>query len=241
MLLAAGRGERMRPLTDHTPKPLLEAGGKPLIVWHIERLARAGITDLVINHAHLGTQIEAALGDGSRYGACIRYSDEGTALETAGGIAYALPLLGDEPFAVINSDIYCDYDFALLPERAAALQASGDMAHLVLVDNPPHHPNGDFALSGNRIYALPPSPFPLPVLLTFSGIGIYRPSLFSHIPRGGSAPLAPLLRAQIALGKVGGEHHRGLWVDVGTPQRLAELDSQLCALQKTLHSSHNAP
>lgn len=247
MLLAAGRGERMRPLTDQKPKPLLEAGGKPLIVWHIERLARAGITELVINHAHLGMQIEAALGDGSRFGVRIRYSDEGTALETAGGIAHALPLLGDEPFAVINSDIYCDYDCALLPERATALQASGDAAHLVLVDNPPHHPNGDFALSGNRIYALPPSPFPLPALLTFSGIGIYQPSLFSRIPRGGAAPLAPLLREQIALGKVSGEHYPGLWIDVGTPQRLAELDNQLCSLhqvcslQKALHSSHNAP
>ena len=256
MLLAAGRGERMRPLTDHKPKPLLEAGGKSLIVWHIERLARAGITELVINHAHLGTQIEAALGDGSRFGARIRYSDEGTALETAGGIAHALPLLGDEPFAVINSDIYCDYDFTLLPERAAALQTSGDAAHLVLVNNPPHHPNGDFSLSGNRIVPQTPPSLPLsgeehdsPLIrvarggeiLTFSGIGIYRPALFSRIPRGGAAPLAPLLREQIALGKVSGEHHCGLWVDVGTPQRLAELDSQLCSLQKTLHSSHNAP
>lgn len=234
MLLAAGRGERMRPLTDRIPKPLLEAGGKPLIVWHIERLARAGITELVINHAHLGAQIETTLGDGSRFGARIRYSDEGTALETAGGIAYALPLLGEEPFAVVNSDIYCDYDFAHLVEHAAALQASGDMAHLVLVDNPPHHPNGDFALSGNRIHPLPPSPFPLPALLTFSGIGVYQPALFGQIQRGTAAPLAPLLREQIAAGRVSGERHRGLWVDVGTPQRLAELDSQL-------RSSHNAP
>ena len=241
MLLAAGRGERMRPLTDRIPKPLLEAGGKPLIVWHIEKLVHAGITELVINHAHLGARIEAALGDGSRFGARIRYSPEARALETAGGIANALPLLGDEPFAVINSDIYCDYDFAHLAGHAAALQASGNAAHLVLVDNPPHHPNGDFALSGNRIYALPPSPLTLPALLTFSGIGIYQPSLFGHIPRGSSAPLAPLLREQIALGKISGEHYRGLWVDVGTPQRLAELDSQLCSLQQTLRSSHNAP
>lgn len=239
MLLAAGRGERMRPLTDRIPKPLLEVGGKPLIVWHIENLVCAGITDMVINHAHLGAQIEAALGDGRRFGAHIQYSPETSALETAGGIANALPLLGDEPFAVINSDIYCDYDFAHLTGHAAAMQARGDAAHLVLVDNPPHHPNGDFALSGNRIYALPSSP--LPALLTFSGIGIYRPSLFSHIPRGSIAPLAPLLRAQIALGKISGEHHRGLWVDVGTPQRLAELDSQVGALQKTSRSSHNAP
>ena len=241
MLLAAGRGERMRPLTDRIPKPLLEAGGKPLIVWHIEKLVSAGISELVINHAHLGAQIEAALGDGSRYGARIRYSPEARALETAGGIANALPLLGDEPFAVINSDIYCDYDFAHLPERAAALKASGDAAHLVLVDNPPHHPNGDFAISGERIYPLPTSHSPFPTLLTFSGIGIYQPSLFGHIPRGGTAPLAPLLRAQIALGKGSGEHYRGIWMDVGTPQRLAELDSQLCSLQQTLRSSHNAP
>src|ERR1035437_7839084 len=151
MILAAGRGERMRPLTDHTPKPLLEVGGKPLIVWHIEKLVQAGITELVINHAHLGAQIEAALGDGSRYGAQIQYSRETSALETAGGIANALTMLGNQPFAVINSDIYCDYDFARLPERAALLQANGDAAHLVLVDNPAHHPQGDFCLDGNRI------------------------------------------------------------------------------------------
>ena len=217
----------MRPLTDHTPKPLLQAGGKPLIVWHIERLARAGITGIIINHAHLGEQIEAALGDGSRFGAHITYSPEGKALETAGGIANALPLLGNAPFAVINGDIWCDYDFAQLPARAAAMQASGDVAHLVLVDNPPHHPNGDFVLNGSRISPLPASRFPLPVLLTFSGIGIYQPALFAGIPRGSVAPLAPLLRAQIALGKVSGEHYRGLWTDVGTPQRLAELDIRI--------------
>jgi len=241
MILAAGRGERMRPLTDRIPKPLLQAGGKPLIVWHIERLVRAGITDLVINHAHLGAQIETALGDGSRFGARIQYSPEAHALETAGGIANALPLLGENPFAVINSDIWCDYDFAHLSKRAAALQISNDMAHLVLVDNPPHHRNGDFALSGSRIHPLPTSHFPLTALLTFSGIGLYRPSLFSHIPRGSIAPLAPLLREQIALGNVSGEHHRGIWMDVGTPQRLAELDSQVCSLQKVPRSPHNAP
>ena len=238
----------MRPLTDRTPKPLLQAGGKPLIVWHIERLARAGISGIIINHAHLGEQIEAALGDGSRFGAHITYSPEGKALETAGGIANALPLLGNAPFAVINGDIWCDYDFAQLPACAAAMQANGDVAHLVLVDNPPHHPNGDFALNGSRIYPLPTSHSPLPtshsplptshsplptshsplpVLLTFSGIGIYQPALFAGIPRGSVAPLAPLLRAQIARGKVSGEHYRGLWADVGTPQRLAELDIRI--------------
>jgi len=227
MLLAAGRGERMRPLTDHTPKPLLEVAGKPLIVWHIENLVRAGITELVINHAHLGAQIEKTLGDGSVFGAHIQYSAEGKALETAGGIAYALHLLGKEPFAVINSDIFCDYDFRQLSHRAAALANSDDMAHLVLVNNPPQHPNGDFGLDENRVLTLPSSPSPLPGSLTFSGIGIYRPSLFDGITRGSIAPLAPLLRAQIAPGKVSGEHYQGLWVDVGTPQRLAELDRQL--------------
>jgi len=217
----------MRPLTDHTPKPLLQAGGKPLIVWHIERLARAGITGIIINHAHLGEQIEAALGDGSRFGAHITYSPEGKALETAGGIANALPLLGDAPFAVVNGDIWCDYDFAHLSEHAAALQACGDAAHLVLVDNPPHHPKGDFALAESRIYPLSTSHSPLSASLTFSGIGIYQPALFAGIPRGSVAPLAPLLRAQIALGKVSGEHYRGLWTDVGTPQRLAELDIRI--------------
>lgn len=235
MLLAAGRGERMRPLTDHTPKPLLQVGGKPLIVWHIERLVHSGITDLVINHAHLGAQLEAALGNGNQFSANIQYSPETQALETAGGIANALQLLGDAPFAVINGDIWCDYDFALLPEYAKALQANGDAAHLVLVDNPPQHPNGDFSLSAEgRIYPLTTHHSPPHALLTFSGIGIYQPSLFSPIPRGSVAPLAPLLRAQIALGKVSGEHHRGLWVDVGTPQRLADLDKQI-------RSTHNAP
>jgi MurNAc alpha-1-phosphate uridylyltransferase len=225
MILAAGRGERMRPLTDHTPKPLLEVAGKPLIVWHIENLVRAGITDLVINHAHLGKQIETSLGDGSRFGARIRYSDEGTALETAGGIAYALHLLGEQPFAVINGDIWCDYDFAHLPAFAARMQQ--DNVHLVLVNNPAHHPNGDFGLHDGRLTETAPK-------LTFSGIGLYKPLLFANIPRGSKAALAPMLRAQIALGKVSGEHHQGLWVDVGTPQRLSEIDTQVRSL-------HNAP
>jgi MurNAc alpha-1-phosphate uridylyltransferase len=227
MLLAAGRGERMRPLTDHTPKPLLEVAGKPLIVWHIEKLVMAGISELVINHAHLGAQIVKTLGDGSRFGARIQYSPEAHALETAGGIANALPLLGGAPFAVINGDIFCDYDFAALHRRAAALNSSGDAAHLVLVDNPPQHPDGDFSLTDDRVTDGN-------VRLTFSGIGIYQPELFASIPRGSIAPLAPLLRAQLALGKVSGEHHAGLWVDVGTPQRLAELDRQVATL-------HNAP
>lgn len=251
MILAAGRGERMRPLTDHTPKPLLSAGGKPLIVWHIERLVRAGITDLVINHAHLGQQIEQVLGDGSRYGARIRYSDEGTALETAGGIAFALPLLsppspsgrGNEsegaPFAVVNGDVFCDYDFAHLPQRAATLANSDDLAHLVLVDNPEHHPGGDFFLEGDRIVpatsTAPCIQNPVSRSLTFSGIGLYKPALFSAITRGSTAPLAPLLREQIAQCRVSGEHHRGRWLDIGTPQRLLELDKQLRATQNAPH------
>ena len=231
MILAAGRGERMRPLTDHTPKPLLMVGGKPLIVWHIEKLARAGITDLVINHAHLGAQIEDALGDGCRYGVNIRYSPEHpSALETAGGIAHALHLLGEQPFAVINGDIWCDYDFAHLTKHAAALQASNDAAHLVLINNPPHHPNGDFHLRDGRLL---PTDGPK---LTFSGIGIYQSALFTGIPRGTKAPLAPLLREQIALGKVGGVHHTGKWIDVGTPQRLEELDNELHAPQNAYHA-----
>ncbi len=232
MILAAGRGERMRPLTDHIPKPLLQAGGKPLIVWHIERLVAAGIRDIVINHAHLGLQIEQALGNGSRYGARIRYSDEGTALETAGGIAHALHLLGDAPFAVVNGDVYCDYDFTHLPQRAAALANNADFAHLVLVDNPAHNPEGDFGFQDGRVQPLSPSLFPLHASLTFSGIGLYKPALFASIAHGTKAPLAPLLREWIAQGRVSGEHHRGLWMDIGTPQRLAELD-------KMLGSTHN--
>jgi MurNAc alpha-1-phosphate uridylyltransferase len=235
MILAAGRGERMRPLTDHTPKPLLPAGGKPLIVWHIERLVHAGITDLVINHAHLGVQIEQALGDGSQYGATILYSGEGTALETAGGIAFALHLLGEETFAVVNGDIYCDYDFSHLPNYAAVMANNADMAHLVLVDNPEHHLKGDFCLNQHRITPTPPILDPLSSILTFSGIGLYKPALFSHLQRGTKAPLAPLLREQIALGKVSGEHYHGQWMDVGTPQRLDELDKQLRASQNATH------
>lgn len=228
MILAAGRGERMRPLTDHTPKPLLLVGGKPLIVWHIERLVQADITELVINHAHLGMQIEQVLGDGSQFGARIRYSDEGTALETAGGIAYALHLLGEQPFAVVNGDIWCDYDLSRLPKLASSLQAGHDTAYLVLVSNPPQHPNGDFHLLDGRL--LPPDDPRLKsggTKLTFSGIGLYRPELFAGIPRSHKAALAPLLHAQIALGKIGGEYHAGHWVDVGTPQRLHELDQLL--------------
>lgn len=227
MILAAGRGERMRPLTDTCPKPLLHVGGQPLIAWHLQRLAMAGFRDIVINHAHLGTQIEAALGDGAAWGLKIRYSPEPAgALETAGGIANALPLLGDAPFLVINGDIFCDWDVARARGLFANNLAENDLAHLVLVDNPAHHPQGDFVLTGSRILS-DGTDHRADNRFTFSGIGVYRPALFSTIPRGQPAKLAPLLRAAAAAHRVSGEHHPGRWTDVGTPQRLAELDAQL--------------
>ena len=233
MILAAGRGERMRPLTDQIPKPLLPVGDKPLIVWHIENLVRAGITEIVINHAHLGTLIERDLGNGSAFGAQISYSPEITALETAGGIAFALHLLGDAPFAVVNGDIYCDFDYRQLLSCADHLIDNNDTAHLILVDNPSHHPHGDFILKDGCLRStIEPND---PAKLTFSGIGVYQPALFAHIPSGCKAPLAPLLREQIALDQVSGGHHRGIWVDVGTPQRLMELDNQLRSQQNIAH------
>ena len=227
MILAAGRGERMRPLTDVTPKPLLSVGGKPLIVWHIENLARAGFTELVINHAHLGHMIEAVLGDGSQWGVHIVYSSEGEALETAGGIAKALPLLGKDPFLVVNGDIHSYYDFSRARDIAAAMQADANfIAYLVLVDNPPHHPDGDFALKDGVCQLEGEHK------LTYSGIGVYRPESFSHIVPGSKAALGPLLKQWIAEGRVCGEHHRARWVDVGTPQRLAALDVALTKCSK---------
>jgi MurNAc alpha-1-phosphate uridylyltransferase len=223
MILAAGRGERMRPLTDTCPKPLLAAGGKPLIVWQIERLARAGITDIVVNHAHLGQLIEAALGDGRRFGVRIRYSCEREALETAGGIRQALPLLGDAPFLVVNGDIYCDADLEALQRTAAAGLAAGDLAHLLLVANPPHHPHGDFALEHGRVCDGGGERH------TFAGIGIYAPALFAGLTPGRPERLAPLLRGAIAARRVGGSLHAGYWLDVGTPQRLAALEARLRA------------
>jgi MurNAc alpha-1-phosphate uridylyltransferase len=223
MILAAGRGERMRPLTDATPKPLLVLAGKPLIVWHLERLAAAGLRDVVINHAWLGEQIEAQLGDGSRYGVRIRYSPEGAALESAGGIAHALPLLNGGTFLVVNGDIYTQIDFAALAARASGIGPGAALAHLVLVSNPEHHPTGDFALEGGRVCSDGPR------RLTFSGIGLYAPQLFAGIQPGTRAQLAPLLRKAMAEGRVTGEHFTGCWVDVGTPERLAQLDAQLRA------------
>lgn len=215
MILAAGRGERMRPLTDHTPKPLLPVAGKPLIVWHIERLAQAGFREIVINHAHLGRQIEQALGDGSDWQVQIRYSAEATALETAGGIAYALPLLGEAPFLVVNGDVFTDIDYASL-----ALP-DGKLAHLVMVDNPPQHAAGDFGLAQGMIMEQAATQ------LTFSGVGVYHPRLFDSIPRGEAAKLAPLLRSAMQQSRVSGQHHHGMWHDIGTPERLAQLDHWL--------------
>lgn len=227
MILAAGRGERMRPLTDHTPKPLLQVGGKPLIVWHIERLHAAGFTRIVINHAHLGAQIEAALGNGAALGVSIDYSREGTALETAGGIATALPLIEREVFPVVNGDIYTDFDFSRLAEPMARLAEGHDQMHLVMIDNPPHHPAGDFVLEAGRIINAERLTVAHPDRLTFSGIGVYHRSVFADIPAGAKAPLAPLLRQAIDAGRASGEHHRGRWTDVGTPERLQQLDESL--------------
>jgi MurNAc alpha-1-phosphate uridylyltransferase len=226
MILAAGRGERMRPLTDRVPKPLLEAGGRPLIVHLASALAAAGCRELVVNTAHLGEQFEAALGDGGSLGVRIRWSHEGTALETAGGIAFARPLLGCEPFLVANGDVWCDLAFGPFIERArAALADPAIDAHLLLVDNPPHHPAGDFTLLDGRIVD---DAVAGGVRHTFAGIGVYRPGLFDGVPAGARAPLAPLLHAARARGALSGERHAGTWMDIGTPQRLADLDRWLC-------------
>lgn len=212
MILAAGRGERMRPLTDHTPKPLLPVGGQPLIVWHIQHLAQAGFREIVINHAWLGEKIEAALGNGSAYGVSIAYSSEPAGgLETAGGIATALPLLGDAPFLVVNGDIFTDYPFARLQK---AILPAGKLAHVVMIDNPPHHPEGDWGIS-HGLASAASSP-----ALTFSGIGVYHPALFADTVPHARARLAPLLFAAIEQGRISAEHYSGQWLDVGTIERL---------------------
>ncbi len=216
MILAAGRGERMRPLTDKLPKPLLPVLGKPLIVHHIERLAAAGFRDLVINHAYLGAMIETTLGGGDRWGVRIQYSAEGQALETGGGIHRALPLLGPAPFLVVNGDVWTDFDFTGLR------LADPELAHLVLVPNPPQHPKGDFRLNQGRVEEGPGE------CLTFSGIGVYRSGLFEEC-QAGAFPLAPLLRKAMGAGRVSGERHEGYWIDVGTPERLRELERRLSA------------
>jgi len=212
MILAAGRGERMRPLTDTIPKPLLRIGGQTLVERHIQALARAGFRELVINYAYLGEKLVAALGDGGVYGVEIYYSPEQPgALETGGGIFNALPLLGEAPFVVVNADIWTDFPFERLP-----LQPTG-LAHLVMVDNPAHHPAGDFSLTQGRLATQGPA------MLTFAGIGVYRPGLFADC-RTGAYPLAPLLREAMADDKVSGEHFHGTWFDIGTPERLAAVN-----------------
>jgi N-acetyl-alpha-D-muramate 1-phosphate uridylyltransferase len=225
MILAAGRGERMRPLTDRIPKCLLEVGGKPLIFRHLEKLAGAGFGTVVINHAHLGAQIEAAVGDGSKWNMRIRFSPELEALETAGGIHHALPLLHGPAFAVVNADVYSTYDYANLVLATRRMQP-GVLAHLVLVANPPHHLDGDFSLEADRVRAGGKKK------LTFSGIGVYRPALFDELIPGGKHPLAPLLLKHMALGKISGEYFAGEWDDVGSPQRLAELETRLARNQE---------
>ena len=215
MILAAGRGERMRPLTDTLPKPLLKVGGKMLIEYHLEKLKTAQVTEVVINHAWLGEKIEQALGDGSRYGLNITYSAETEALETAGGIVNALPLLGSTPFIVINGDIFCDVDFSSLRVPISGL------AHLILVDNPAHNKDGDFAVSASGSVNQTGNN-----KLTFSGIGIYHPDLFKNKPQGKRA-LAPVLRQAMDNHLVTGSHYQGIWHDIGTPERLTELDLYL--------------
>jgi MurNAc alpha-1-phosphate uridylyltransferase len=232
LILAAGLGERMRPLTTTTPKPLLRAGGKPLIAWHLEKLAALGVSDVVINTSWLATQFPQVLGDGAQWGLRLHYSYEGrTPLETGGGMLHALPRLGDAPFLLVNGDTWTDYDFAQLPREPAG------HAHLVLVDPPAHATRGDFALDdaghvrseGAR-------------LLTYAGLGVYRPGLLAdwRAIAGGEAGandmpprfrLAPILKAHMAEGRISGEHHRGRWTDVGTPERLARLDAELASAQ----------
>jgi MurNAc alpha-1-phosphate uridylyltransferase len=221
LVLAAGRGERMRPLTDTVPKPLLPAGGKPLIAYHLEALHRAGVRDVVINLSWLGASLRAALGDGSQYGLRINYSDEGpVALETGGGIFNALPQLAPGAFLVVNGDIWTDFDLSRLTLSADADGSA--LAHLVLVPNPAQHPQGDFGLDGDRIVERPTDRY------TFSGIGIYRPELFAG-SSAGKFPLAPLLKRAIAQKRLHGEIYHGEWWDVGSAERLALLDARLCA------------
>jgi MurNAc alpha-1-phosphate uridylyltransferase len=211
MVLAAGRGERMRPLTDTVPKPLLTVRGKPIIIHHLEKLARIGVGEVVINLSWLAEQIRAALGDGSRWKLRIHYSDEGNgALETGGGIQRALPRLGPGPFLVVNADVFTDFDFAQLSI------APGALAQLLLVPNPAHHPQGDFALSGERVIEAPVRDW------TYAGIGLFRAELFAGC-KPGRFPLLPLLQHAIALGRLHGQVYRGLWSDVGSAERLSAL------------------
>jgi N-acetyl-alpha-D-muramate 1-phosphate uridylyltransferase len=222
LILAAGRGERLRPLTDATPKALLEAGGRALIEWQVERLARGGFTDLIVNHAHFGSMIEDALGDGARFGARIRYSAESPALETAGGIARALPLLEGEPFAVVSSDIHTGFDYASLaaPLEAIARDPASNVAHFVLVDNPAWHAAGDMGLGAGRITRAGPR-------LTYGNIAVFHPAIFRDIAPGTHLKLFPWVYGFVDEGRVTGEHYRGPWDNVGTAAQLAALDKRL--------------
>jgi N-acetyl-alpha-D-muramate 1-phosphate uridylyltransferase len=222
MLLAAGRGERLRPLTDSVPKALVPVAGKPLIAWHLERLAGAGVREAIINVAHLGEQIVAAIGDGARFGLAIRYSREPEPLETAGGIANALDLLGDAPFLLVNADVYCEYDFARMRSRALGRR----LAHLVLVPNPPHRPAGDFSLDRDRVHGSRGVDLPR---YTYAGLAVVSPRLVQDVRPGSKAPLAPLLYAAADRGLLSGELYEGLWQDVGTAARLAELETLLAS------------
>lgn len=215
MILAAGRGERMRPLTDHTPKPLLQVAGKPLIQWHVEALAATGIGHIVINLAWLGTQIREYLGDGRRWGVDILYSEEAEALETGGGVVQALPLLGDQPFMLLSADVWTDYPLARLRE----LPSRNDVAHFVLVPNPDFHPAGDFALAGGRIVPQGPR-------FTYGNVGVFRPEFFAGCQPGRFA-LAPLMHRWVEQGRVSGECHRGHWHNLGTPRQLQALNQSL--------------
>jgi len=225
IVLAAGRGERLRPITDTLPKPLVQVAGKPLIVYHLEALVRAGVRDVVVNLSWLAERIRSALGDGDRYGLRITYSDEGpVALETGGGIFNAIQHLGPGPFLVVNGDTYTDIDLGAVRATAAEDTSAGALARIVLVPNPTQHPRGDFALEGDRVIERDTGRF------TYSGIGVYRPELFAGCTPG-KFPLAPLLQRAIAAGRLRGQLHEGEWCDVGTPQRLAELDDRLKALR----------
>ena len=219
MLLAAGRGERLRPLTERIPKPLVEVAGKPLIVWHLERLAAGGFREIVINVSHLAETIIERLGDGRRFGVTIRYSSEGEPLETAGGIAQALPHLGAPAFLLVNSDIYCEVDFAAFAKAPLA----GRLAHLVLVPNPPHRPQGDFSLAARSVGNTGEPRY------TYAGVAVLSPQLLSGVRQGEKVPLAPLLRQAADRGMISGELYTGLWQDVGTLERLRELESTLAA------------
>lgn len=222
IILAAGRGERMRPLTDACPKPLLQVGGRPIIDWQVERLAAGGFGEIVVNHSHLGHLIEEALGDGARFGVRLRYSHEAQALETAGGVAQALPLLGEQPFAVVSGDIHTSFDYATLAARidAIARDPGRAAAHFVLVDNPAFHAAGDMGLADGRVRRAGAQ-------LTYGNIAVFHPALFAPIAPGARLKLFPWAYAFVEAGRVTGEHFRGHWDNLGTPAQLAALDAAL--------------